>query len=60
MQVAGGLIARAQGAGLHASIVGRARGRDFASTGPKGELFRIPLDHLREMHESWLPSWIEG
>ena len=25
-----------------------------------GELFRIPLDHLREMHESWLPNWIEG
>ena len=39
-----------------ASVVGRAKGRDFAS----GELFRLPLDHLREMHESWLPTWIEG
>ena len=41
-------------------VVGRAKGQDFASAGEKGELFRIPLAHLREMHESWLPSWIEG
>lgn len=54
------LIAKAQEAGLHASIVGRAKGRDFASTGAKGELFRIPLDHVREMHEAWMPNWIEG
>jgi phosphoribosylformylglycinamidine synthase subunit PurL len=54
------LIAKAQQAGLHASVVGRAKGRDFASAGEKGELFRIPLDHLREMHESWMPNWIEG
>jgi len=54
------LIAAAQEAGLHASVVGRAKGRDFASAGEKGELFRIPLDHLREMHESWMPSWMEG
>jgi phosphoribosylformylglycinamidine synthase len=50
------LIARAQEAGLHASVVGRAIGRDLAS----GDLFRIPLDHLREMHESWMPTWIES
>jgi phosphoribosylformylglycinamidine synthase subunit PurL len=54
------LIARAQAAGLHASVVGRAKGTDFASAGEKGELFRIPLAHLREMHESWLPARIEG
>jgi len=54
------LIAKAQAAGLHASVIGRAKGRDFTSTGPKGELFRIPLDHLREMHEGWMPNWIEG
>jgi len=54
------VIARAQQAGLHASVVGRAKGKDFASAGEKGELFRIPLDHLREMHESWMPTWIEG
>ena len=54
------LIAKAQAAGLHASVVGRAKGRDFASTGPNGDLFRLPLDHLREMHEGWMPNWIEG
>ncbi len=57
---AAGLIARAQAAGLHASVVGRAKGRDFASNGPKGELFRMPLDRLRAAHEGWLPTWIEG
>ena len=51
-----GIIAAAQKAGLHASVVGRALGRDFSS----GELFRLPLDHLREMHEAWMPNWIEG
>jgi phosphoribosylformylglycinamidine synthase len=50
------VIAKAQAAGLHASVVGRAKGTDFAS----GELFRIPLADLREMHESWMPNWIEG
>jgi phosphoribosylformylglycinamidine synthase subunit PurL len=50
------LIADAQAAGLHASVVGRAKGRDFMS----GDLFRIPLDHLREMHEGWMPNWIQG
>ena len=51
-----GIIAAAQKAGLHASVVGRAVGRDFSS----GDLFRLPLDHLREMHEAWMPNWIEG
>ncbi|MFN3931186.1 MAG: phosphoribosylformylglycinamidine synthase subunit PurL [Brevundimonas sp.] len=54
------ILAAAQAAGVHASIVGRAKGRDFASGGPDGDLFRLPLDHLREMHESWMPDWIEG
>jgi phosphoribosylformylglycinamidine synthase len=54
------IIAAAQAAGLSASVVGRARGRDFISVGPAGDLFRLPLDHLREMHESWMPTWIEG
>ncbi|TPW05891.1 MAG: phosphoribosylformylglycinamidine synthase [bacterium] len=54
------IIAAAQAAGLRASVVGRAKGRDFASGGPGGDLFRLPLDHLREMHESWMPAWIEG
>jgi phosphoribosylformylglycinamidine synthase len=54
------VIAAAQAAGLSASVVGRARGRDFTSVGPAGDLFRLPLDHLREIHESWMPTWIEG
>jgi len=54
------IIAAAQAAGLRASVVGRANGRDFASGGPGGDLFRLPLDHLREMHEGWMPTWIEG
>ncbi len=55
-----GIIAAAQAVGLSASVVGRARGRDFTSVGPAGDLFRLPLDHLREMHEGWMPTWIEG
>jgi phosphoribosylformylglycinamidine synthase subunit PurL len=55
-----GIIAAAQAVGLSASVVGRAKGRDFTSVGPAGDLFRLPLDHLREMHESWMPTWIEG
>ena len=50
----------AHAAGLHASIVGRAGGTDFASGGQGSELFRIPLEHLREWHEGWMPAWIEG
>ena len=50
------ILAAAQEAGLHASVVGHAGGKDFAS----GELFRLPLAHLREMHESWMPNWIES
>jgi phosphoribosylformylglycinamidine synthase len=55
-----GIIAAAQAAGLPATVVGRAKGRDFASGGTGGDLFRLPLHHLREMHESWMPAWIEG
>jgi len=50
------ILSAAREAGLKASVVGRARGRDFAS----GELFRLPLDHLREMHEGWMPNWMEA
>ncbi|WEK57049.1 MAG: phosphoribosylformylglycinamidine synthase subunit PurL [Candidatus Brevundimonas phytovorans] len=54
------LLAKAKDAGLHASVVGVAKGADFASSGPKGELYRIPVAHLREFHEGWMPNWIEG
>ena len=50
------LIARAHEAGLHASVVGRIGGTDFAS----GDLFRIPLAHLREWHEGWMPGWLNS
>jgi phosphoribosylformylglycinamidine synthase len=54
------ILAAAQTAGVRAAVVGQAKGRDFASGGPGGDLFRLPLDHLREMHEGWMPNWIEG
>ena len=50
------VLANAREAGLHASVVGHAKGSAFAST----DLFSIPLAHLREIHEGWMPSWIEG
>ncbi|MEQ7154768.1 phosphoribosylformylglycinamidine synthase subunit PurL [Brevundimonas aurifodinae] len=50
------VLAGAREAGLHASVVGHARGDAFAST----DLFSIPLKHLREMHEAWMPRWIEA
>jgi phosphoribosylformylglycinamidine synthase len=54
------ILAAAQAAGVRAAVVGRAKGRDFASGGADGDLFRLPLDHLREMHEGWMPGWIEA
>jgi phosphoribosylformylglycinamidine synthase subunit PurL len=56
VQDADALIAAAREAGLHASVVGRAGGTDFASKG----LFSIPLAELRRRHEGWLPDWIQG
>ncbi|WGM30297.1 phosphoribosylformylglycinamidine synthase subunit PurL [Brevundimonas sp. NIBR11] len=50
------VLTAAREAGLHASVVGHARGDAFAST----NLFSIPMAHLREMHESWMPAWLEG
>ncbi|WP_428150188.1 phosphoribosylformylglycinamidine synthase subunit PurL [Brevundimonas sp.] len=50
------VLAAAREAGLHASVVGHAKGDAFAST----DLFSIPLKHLREIHEGWMPGWIEG
>ncbi|MBA3999224.1 phosphoribosylformylglycinamidine synthase subunit PurL [Brevundimonas sp.] len=56
VQDADALITAAREAGLHASVVGRAGGTDFASKG----LFSIPLAELRRRHEGWLPDWIQG
>ena len=52
------IIAKAREAGLHASVVGHAGGAAFASKGDKGELFSIPVAHLREWHEGWMPGWL--
>jgi phosphoribosylformylglycinamidine synthase len=49
------VLAAAREAGLHASVVGHAKGDMFAST----DLFSLPLTHLREIHEGWMPGWIE-
>ena len=54
------MIAAAREAGLHASVVGHAGGAAFASGHQGAELFSIPMDHLREWHEGWMPNWIEG
>jgi len=54
------IVAKAKAAGLVASVVGKVGGKDFAGASAAGELFRIPVAHLREMHESWMPNWIEG
>ena len=49
------LIARAQAAGVHASVAGRAGGQVFAS---EEGLFSIPLARLREANEAWLPRYM--
>ncbi|MEG2313287.1 AIR synthase-related protein, partial [Brevundimonas sp.] len=54
------ILAKAKAAGLTAAVVGKVGGADFAGKAATGELFRIPVAHVREMHESWMPNWIEG
>jgi phosphoribosylformylglycinamidine synthase len=49
------LIAKAQAAGVHASLVGHAAGDTFASA--QG-LFSLPLTALREAHEGWMPAYM--
>ncbi|HEX4196699.1 MAG TPA: phosphoribosylformylglycinamidine synthase subunit PurL [Caulobacteraceae bacterium] len=49
------LIARAQVAGLHASVAGRVGGDVFAS---EEGLFSLPLATLREAHEGWMPTFM--
>jgi len=50
------IIAAAREAGLPVSLVGKAGGAAFAAEG----LFSIPMAHLREIHEGWMPGWIEA
>jgi phosphoribosylformylglycinamidine synthase len=50
------IIAAAREAGLPVSLVGKAGGTAFAAEG----LFSIPMADLREIHEGWMPGWIEA
>jgi phosphoribosylformylglycinamidine (FGAM) synthase-like enzyme len=49
------LIAKAQAAGVHASVVAVAGGDRFGSA--QG-LFDLPLAELREAHEGWMPGFM--
>ncbi|HZC16748.1 MAG TPA: AIR synthase-related protein, partial [Caulobacteraceae bacterium] len=49
------LIAKAQTAGLHASVAGHAGGAALAS---EQGLFSVPLATLREAHEGWMPAYM--
>jgi phosphoribosylformylglycinamidine synthase len=49
------LIAKAQAAGVHASVAGQAGGDALASA--QG-LFSVPLSALREAHEGWMPAYM--
>lgn len=48
------ILAAAASAGIHASIVGHARGASLTASG----LFDIPLPKLRQAHEGWLPAYM--
>jgi phosphoribosylformylglycinamidine synthase len=50
------LLDAAKAAGVTASVIGQAGGEDIAVTG----LFALPLAALREAHEGWMPSFMEG
>jgi phosphoribosylformylglycinamidine synthase len=49
------LIAKAQAAGVHASVVAVAGGDRFGSA--QG-LFDMPLADMREAHEGWMPGFM--
>jgi len=49
------LIAKAQAAGVHASVAGKAGGDALASA--QG-LFSVSLAALREAHEGWMPAYM--
>ncbi|MDE2355223.1 MAG: phosphoribosylformylglycinamidine synthase II, partial [Alphaproteobacteria bacterium] len=48
--------ARAAAAGVACAMVGEAGGERVRAAG----LFDLPLDRLREAHESWLPAYMSG
>jgi phosphoribosylformylglycinamidine synthase len=50
------IIARAESAGVPIRAIGRAGGVDFAAEG----LFCLPMRRLREVHEGWMPSYMNS
>ncbi len=48
------VIGAALAAGVNVAEVGEAGGDRFSSTG----LFSIPLEHLRAVHEGWMPAFM--
>jgi phosphoribosylformylglycinamidine synthase len=50
------IVAAGRAAGLNIALAGQAGGADFACH----DLFRIPLQQLREAHEGWMPAYMAG
>jgi phosphoribosylformylglycinamidine synthase len=50
------ILAQARAAGVAVTVVGEAGGEAFAAEG----LFDIPLSRLVEVHEAWMPGYMEG
>ncbi len=50
------IVAAAHAAGLNVALAGQAGGTDFACH----DLFRIPLERLRDTHEGWMPEYMAG
>ena len=49
------LVAQAHAAGVPVAVIGAAGGEVFAS----GPLFSIPLTRLRQVHEGWMPAYMD-
>jgi len=50
------ILDAASGAGVPASIVGKAGGDSVSAPG----LFDLPLDRIRAAHEGWMPAYMGG
>ena len=49
------ILAAAQAAGVAAAVIGQAGGDTLAVEG----LFDLPLDQLRQVHEGWMPGYMD-
>jgi len=50
------IVAAGRDAGLNIALAGQAGGSDLVCH----ELFRIPLERLRDAHEGWMPGYMAG